>query len=69
MVFIGSLIPNSWAREHWVIFMLYWLLCAWLTITGILLAIFDILLVRAGARRIKRNLEAEYLKSQDELGK
>jgi len=69
MVFAGSFIPSSWAREHLILFSIYWLLCAWLTITGILLALFDILLVRAGAKKIKRTLDDEYLKTQEDQKK
>ena len=38
-------------RPGWFIF--YWLACAWVTVTAVLLAIFDLLLVRAQARRRK----------------
>src|SRR5450432_4658849 len=35
-------------RPGWFIF--YWLACAWITVTAVLLAIFDLLLVRIQAR-------------------
>ena len=41
-------------RPVWFLF--FWLLCAWLTATAILLAIFDLLMVRIQARRIERQL-------------
>jgi hypothetical protein len=36
--------------------MLYWLACAWITVTAVLLALLDLLLVRAQARVEKRSL-------------
>ena len=49
-------------REHpWrVIF--FWIACIWLTFTALLLALFDLLVLRSQARRAKRELR-EKLKS------
>lgn len=49
-------------HEHpgWVIF--FWLVCAWLTVTAILLSIFDLLLVSRGARAVQRELRDEVQK-------
>ncbi len=41
-------------RPGWFIF--YWLVCAWITVTAALLAVFDLLLVRARGRAEKRSL-------------
>ena len=41
-------------RPGW--FILYWLACVWVTVTVVLLAIFDLLLVRIQARDEKRAL-------------
>jgi hypothetical protein len=43
-------------REHPFWFILFWLTCAWLTLTAMLLAIFDMLIVRLEARRAERAL-------------
>ncbi len=48
-------------RPGWFIF--YWLACAWVTITAVLLAVFDLLLVRVQARVVKRAL-AEKIKDR-----
>lgn len=45
--------PRS--RPGW--FISYWFVCAWITATAALLAVFDLLLVRAQARAVKRALE------------
>ena len=47
-------------REHAVRFILYWLVCAWFTITALLLALFDALMVRAQARAARKQLQQEY---------
>jgi uncharacterized membrane protein YfcA len=41
-------------RQHPVWFILFWLLCAWLTLTATLLAIFDLLVVRLEALKAQR---------------
>jgi hypothetical protein len=57
MLFSGTtfLQPLLTPREHWGWFLLFWLACAWLTLTALLLALFDLLMLRAqdrGARKI-----------------
>ncbi|PYI84575.1 MAG: hypothetical protein DMF21_09280 [Verrucomicrobia bacterium] len=42
--------------EHAAWFILFWLICAWLTLTAMLLAIFDLLVVKLEARRTQRSL-------------
>lgn len=37
-------------------FIFYWAACAWITVTAVLLAILDLLMVRAEAREEKRRL-------------
>jgi hypothetical protein len=41
-------------RPGWFVF--YWLACVWVTVTVVLLAVFDLLLVRVQARDEKRAL-------------
>ncbi len=43
-------------REHPVWFILYWFACAWLTVLALLLALFDVLIVRAQARVARKVL-------------
>ena len=45
-------------RAHPIGFILFWFVCVWLTFTAFMLAIFDILLVRAQRRKLKRLLRA-----------
>ena len=59
MVFVGAVPLNGWLGENVLAFIFYWLLCAWLTFTSILLALFDLLMVRRSAREARRRLKAE----------
>ncbi len=52
-------------QTHPAWFILYWLACAWLTVTVVLLAIFDLLMVRAQARAEKRALAEKMTESAD----
>ncbi|MEP7014328.1 MAG: hypothetical protein ABI925_02705 [Verrucomicrobiota bacterium] len=46
-------------REHPFGFLLFWAVCGWLTLTALLLAIFDLLMTRLVLRRAKRTLREE----------
>jgi len=56
------------SREHPGRFILFWLVCAWLTLTAILLAVFDLLMVRIEARNARRELRAEIERTQSRSG-
>jgi len=51
--FLAGTLPLPWG------FMIYWAVCAWLTLAALLLALWDLLLLRAEARRERRRLEEE----------
>ena len=61
LLFSGSTFLQSALnpREHPVWFILFWLICAWLALTAMLLAIFDMLMVRAAARKAERILRSQ----------
>ncbi len=61
MLFLGSMVlaPALDPHSHLARFILYWLACVWVTVTAALLAIFDLLLVRAKARKIRRDLKED----------
>ena len=52
-------------REHAVRFILFWLACAWFTVTALLLALFDALMVRAQGRAARKNLQQEFSRPAD----
>jgi hypothetical protein len=43
-------------REHPGWFIFYWVICGWLALTAMLLAIFDLLIVKLEARKARRAL-------------
>ena len=63
MLFFGWVfLSEKWAREHVWLFIGYWGICAWFTFSAFLLALFDILLIRAADRAKRRMLEAELVR-------
>ena len=65
MLFLGATFLDGWLREHPALFILYWLACAWATMTGLLLALYDILMIRVAARREKRKLATELVNEKE----
>ncbi len=51
------------ARPGWFLF--YWAVCAWITMTAVLLAIFDLLVVRAQGRAARRTLAQKYAEAAE----
>jgi len=47
-------------------FIIYWGICAWLTMAALMLALWDMLLLRIEARRERRRLEQELAKKEED---
>ena len=64
MLFCGAtfLPPMLDPHAHAVWFVFYWFACAWVTMLAALLALFDLLLVRAQGRSARRQLREEFTK-------
>ena len=62
MLFVGSwaFSDHHWARAHPYVFFAYCATCAWLTLTGVLLALLDIMVIRAAGRATRRELERRF---------
>ena len=62
LLFSGStfLAPTITPREHPGWFVLFWFVCGWLTLTAMLLAFFDLLMVRLQARKTQRMLREDF---------
>ena len=58
LVFAGSTFLQAPLnpREHPLGFLLFWIACGWLTLAGLLLAVFDLLMVKLESRRAQRAL-------------
>jgi len=60
MLFFGSwLLSDDWARKHYALYFLYWAFCLWITLTAVLLAVFDMLVIRATGRAMRRQIEED----------
>jgi hypothetical protein len=69
MLFAGSTFLQQWLREHVLLLLIYWAACGWLAITAALLAVFDLLIIRAAARAARRKLERRVLdEAKSKLG-
>lgn len=57
----GLTVLRPWLdpHEHPARFILYWLACAWETVLVLLLALFDLLLVRAQTRAARKALHEQ----------
>jgi uncharacterized membrane protein YjgN (DUF898 family) len=70
MLFCGATLLTPWldpkVRPGWFVF--YWLACAWITVTAVLLALLDLLLVRAQGREEKRRLAREVVERDESSG-
>jgi len=56
MVAIGAFLAWEGLAASPFLFLLYWGLCAWLAITALLIAIFDLLIVFRAGRRARKDL-------------
>ena len=67
LLFLGAtfLRPILDPHQNPVRFILFWVVCIWLTFTAFLLAIFDILLVRSQRRKVERILRAGLVSNSD----
>jgi hypothetical protein len=62
MLFVGAVVIDGTLREKPVVFVIWWAVCAWLMLTSLLLALFDMLAIRAAARRARRDLARQIFK-------
>jgi hypothetical protein len=69
MIAVGLVGRGSWldSREHPLQFIFFWLSCAWMTLSVLLMALLDILLVRAQGRAARKDLR-ESVKQEDVSG-
>jgi hypothetical protein len=64
LLFLGATFLDAPLRQHVWIFGGYWIVCAWLTISAVLLALYDMVAIRTAARHERRRLEAEYARQK-----
>ena len=61
MLAVGYFAAGSWLdpHDHPARFLFFWFACGWLTVTAVLLALLDLLMLRAAARRERKALREE----------
>lgn len=59
----GTFLWRSLSEERWA-FIVFWAVCLWMTALSVLLAIFDLLMVRMAARLERRRLKQEVLAAE-----
>ena len=67
ILFPGATFLSDWLKAKPILFMLYWGACAWLTLAAVLLACFDMLLIRSQVLEAKRKLRREVLGEKDDV--
>ncbi len=67
LLFLGATVFDPWLSERPLLFLGYWAICAWLTLLAILIAIFDLLMVRAGLRKERLRLLSEHIKKTEAM--
>lgn len=66
MVFLGSTFLERPLEERPLVFLGYWLICAWLTLLSVLLAAYDLLVVRASGQAARAVLKQRILEEKDD---
>jgi hypothetical protein len=66
LLFFGAAVLDARLAAHPFWFIVWWSVCAWLMLAAVLLAIFDLLMLRAAARKARRDLAKKILKEQDD---
>lgn|SRR5471032_2742662 len=64
-VLVGGILVPSWLRARPMVFIFFWLTCASLTLIALVLACFDLILVRVASRVAQRALRAQYRIEED----
>lgn len=61
MLFLGGTFLNAPLLARPLLFIGYWAVCAWLTLCALLLALYDMIMLRVAASRERRRLKEEIL--------
>ena len=62
---VGAFLLDDWLNGHPLLFLLYWGACLWLTATSLLLALYDLLALRAEAARERQRLKKQVFGEED----
>ena len=64
-IFVGSIFLEGFLSERPLLFLAYWFVCFWLTLSAMLLALYDLLQVRASSRYELRRMRKTMLPELD----
>lgn len=64
MLFAGAVSDWPDPKDHPILFLGYWGVCAWVTLLAVLLALYDMVKVRAEAQRMRRDLAREHFEKE-----
>ncbi len=64
MLFAGAVTHWPEPREHPLLFLGYWAVCGWITFLAVLLALYDLVKVRAEAQRLRRDLTQDHFEKK-----
>jgi hypothetical protein len=65
MLFAGMTFAGGWLTDNLMVFLAFWAACAWLALSAILLAIYDLLALRSLARQERRRLKNEIFNASE----
>lgn len=66
MLFGGVVVFDQWLAKHPIVFLLYWGACLWLTGLSILMALYDMLMVRKAGALSRRRLAEDMAEETNE---
>jgi hypothetical protein len=66
LLFAGSTLLWNFLRDHPLVFLAYWAVCAWITLLTVLMALYDMVRVRAEARQALRRVREEFNNREDD---
>jgi len=66
MLALGSVLLDGWLGGHPFLFLFYWGVCLWLTLTALLLALYDLLAIRSEAARERQRLKGKVFETPDD---
>ena len=66
LLFLGATVLDARLVAHPFWFVAWWGVCAWLMLAAVLLAVFDLLMLRVAARRAKRDLAKKVFTEKDD---
>lgn len=68
LLMAGVTFLAQWLVDRPVLFLVYWLVCAWTTVAALLLALLDIMILRRESRAARRQLRKRVFDEKDDDG-